>query len=70
MIKSKNLPNTQHLTQEAQQRASAVARRRRRPSTPTTTSFFYHIFLTLSMPSCFLPYNKIPHRNQHHIQKN
>jgi hypothetical protein len=31
MIKSENLPNTQHLTREARQRASAVARQRRAP---------------------------------------
>jgi hypothetical protein len=33
MIKSENLPNTRHLKQEAQHRASAIARRRRPPAT-------------------------------------
>jgi len=41
MIKSKKSFNTQHLTQEARQRASAIARRRRSTRAPATKGLKY-----------------------------
>jgi hypothetical protein len=46
MIKSKTLSNTQHLTQEARQKASTVARRRRVRSHPLR-----HLYLKIILKS-------------------